>query len=125
MKNYFSLSRTLEWIGVITALTYLLIEFNVKMLLFLVVGVTNVVLASVIYRREKDVVDERNEQVICKSYKVGFSFMTITALLLSIINNPIFGSPIAKLNIGVVLIGLWAIGNLGRNISEFFYRYGK
>lgn len=64
MKKYFTLSRTLEWIGVIITIAYLLIEFNVKMLLFLVVGVTNIILALVIYKREKDVVDERNERAI-------------------------------------------------------------
>ncbi|MGI5853953.1 MAG: hypothetical protein ACOX8I_06495 [Bacillota bacterium] len=125
MKKYFTLSRTLEWIGVIITIAYLLIEFNVKMLLFLVVGVTNIILALVIYKREKDVVDERNERAIYKSCKVGFSFMTIAALLLSIVNSPLFGNPIAKLDTGVILIGLWAIGNLSRNISEFIYRYSK
>lgn len=123
MRKYFSATRTLEWIGMLIPLTYLLFKFDVRILILLLVGIVDVVIATVIYCREKDVVDERNSEAVSKGRSIGFSFMTITALLLSMMNSPIFGSPIIKLETGVALLAVWAVGSLTRTIFEFVYRY--
>lgn len=123
MKKYFSASRTLDFVGIILPILSLMVKFSIPMLIFLIVGIINLAIATLIYLREKDVVDERNRQAITQGYVFGFTCMVMAAGILFILNSALFGSPISKISTDIVIIGLWAVGALSRTISEFYYRY--
>lgn len=123
MKKYFTGMRVFEWITAMIPLIYLIIRFNIVMLLFLVADMISILVGIVIYRREKDVIDERNHRAITQSYGIGFTCMAMTTLLLFFLNSDLLGSPISRLSTDVLLIGIWVVGSLSRNISEYYFRY--
>lgn len=123
MRKYFSASRTLDFVGIVLPILSLMVRFSIPMLIFLIVGIINLIIATVIYCREKDVVDERNRQAITQGYVFGFTCMVMAVGILFLLNSELIGSPISKISTNVILIGVWGVGALSRTIAEFYYRY--